>query len=103
MSGGGGSGGSAAQTGGAGPQQPCTGFCGDSDASDEQLDSLLAGVSLKDGLANAVTAIRIESPASLWDREPPIRYRKTVTDSWIEITLAEGRNRQIRRQIPRPQ
>jgi 23S rRNA pseudouridine2457 synthase len=66
-------------------------------ASEEQLDSLLAGVSLKDGLAKAVTAIRIEPPASLWDREPPIRYRKTVTDSWIEITLSEGRNRQIRR------
>jgi 23S rRNA pseudouridine2457 synthase len=54
-------------------------------------------VSLKDGLAKAVTAIRIESPASLWGREPPIRYRKTVTDSWVEITLSEGRNRQVRR------
>ena len=66
-------------------------------ASDEQIRSLLEGVKLKDGLAKAVAAKRIEPPSMLWDRDPPIRYRKTVTDSWIEITLAEGRNRQVRR------
>jgi len=65
--------------------------------TDEQINALLEGVALKDGLAKAVTANRIEAPAMLWDRNPPIRYRKTVTDSWIEITLAEGRNRQVRR------
>ena len=47
--------------------------------------------------ARAVDAQRIEAPAMLWDRNPPIRYRTTVTDSWIAITLAEGRNRQVRR------
>jgi len=66
-------------------------------ASDEQITTLLGGVKLKDGLATAVAAKRIEAPSILWDRDPPIRYRKTVTDSWIEITLAEGRNRQVRR------
>ncbi len=66
-------------------------------ASDEQIRRLLDGVELKDGLARAVAAKRIEQPAMLWDRDPPIRHRKTVTDSWIEISLAEGRNRQVRR------
>jgi 23S rRNA pseudouridine2457 synthase len=66
-------------------------------ASDEQIKALLQGVKLKDGPAKAVTAKRIDPPPTLWNRDPPIRYRKTVTDSWIEVTLAEGRNRQVRR------
>ena len=66
-------------------------------ASDEQIKALIDGVKLKDGLAKAVAAQRIEPPPILWDRNPPIRFRKTVTDSWIEMTLSEGRNRQVRR------
>ena len=66
-------------------------------ASDEQLGDLLNGVKLKDGMAKAVSAKRIEEPTGLWDRDPPIRYRKSVRDSWIEISLSEGRNRQVRR------
>jgi 23S rRNA pseudouridine2457 synthase len=66
-------------------------------ATDEQLGNLQKGVKLKDGMAKAVSARRIEEPAGLWDRDPPIRYRKNVPDSWIEITLSEGRNRQVRR------
>ena len=66
-------------------------------ATDEQIEALRGGVQLKDGVARAVEAQRIEQPPALWDRDPPIRYRKTVTDSWIEIALAEGRNRQVRR------
>ena len=65
--------------------------------SDEQLRELVDGVALKDGLAHAVTAVRMGTPAQLWERHPPIRYRASVADSWIEITLAEGRNRQVRR------
>ncbi len=66
-------------------------------ASDAQLKSLVAGVTLKDGAARAIAAKRIDTPEGLWDRDPPIRQRKSVADSWIEITLAEGRNRQVRR------
>jgi len=66
-------------------------------ASDEQLGRLRDGVKLKDGMAKAVSAKRMDAPANLWDRDPPIRYRENVVDSWLEITLSEGRNRQVRR------
>lgn len=62
-----------------------------------QLRDLVRGVELKDGKAKAVSARQIEEPARLWKRDPPIRYRASVPDSWIEITLTEGRNRQVRR------
>lgn len=65
--------------------------------SKEQLTELTGGVTLKDGPARAVSARQIDEPAGLWDRDPPIRYRKNVSDSWIEIVLTEGRNRQVRR------
>ncbi len=64
---------------------------------DQQLQRLVQGVELKDGPARAVSARRIDEPANLWDRNPPIRYRKSVPDSWIEVVLTEGRNRQVRR------
>ncbi len=67
------------------------------EASDEQIGKLLQGVRLKDGVARAVAARRMNAPKSLWPRDPPIRYRKNVVDSWVEITLSEGRNRQVRR------
>ena len=62
-----------------------------------QLDELVSGVKLKDGPARAVSARQIEAPAALWERDPPIRYRASVPDSWLEIVLTEGRNRQVRR------
>ena len=62
-----------------------------------QLAQLTKGVELKDGPAHAVEARRISEPEGLWERDPPIRYRKNVEDSWIEIVLTEGRNRQVRR------
>ena len=52
---------------------------------------------LKDGPARALRATLVDEPAALWPRDPPIRYRKNVPDSWIEIRLLEGRNRQVRR------
>ena len=64
---------------------------------DAQLRQLARGVTLKDGPAKARSARRIEEPAEIWDRHPPIRYRKHVPDSWIELVLTEGRNRQVRR------
>lgn len=65
--------------------------------TDDQIGALLNGVELKDGMAKAVAAKNIEAPAELWERDPPIRHRKNVADNWIEITLSEGRNRQVRR------
>jgi len=62
-----------------------------------QMEQLVRGVELKDGPARAVSAQPIETPPDLWDRDPPIRYRANVPDSWIEVVLTEGRNRQVRR------
>jgi 23S rRNA pseudouridine2457 synthase len=67
------------------------------DASDGQLQNIRAGVKLKDGMAKALSASRIAEPANLWPRDPPVRYRANVPDCWIELTISEGRNRQVRR------
>jgi 23S rRNA pseudouridine2457 synthase len=58
---------------------------------------LETGIRLRDGPARALSARSIEAPAWLWPRDPPIRYRKNVPESWLEIHLEEGRNRQVRR------
>ena len=65
--------------------------------SPEQLRELTQGVILKDGPARAVTAREMAEPAILWERDPPIRHRASIPDSWIEVVLTEGRNRQVRR------
>jgi 23S rRNA pseudouridine2457 synthase len=61
------------------------------------LRRLVDGVNLKDGPARAVEARRIDAPPGLWPRVPPIRERQRVPDSWIEVVITEGRNRQVRR------
>ena len=60
------------------------------------LQALRDGVALNDGPTRPAGARRIEQPA-LWPRDPPVRFRKTVPDAWLEIVLREGRNRQVRR------
>ena len=60
------------------------------------LDLLRGGIKLKDGITSPAEVKVIEAPC-LWDRIPPIRVRKTVPDSWLELIIYEGRNRQIRR------
>ncbi len=65
--------------------------------SDDQLAKLCAGVTLKDGPAHALKAERMKAPPKLWPRDPPIRVRKNIVDSWIRIDLDAGRNRQVRR------
>ena len=54
------------------------------------------GVSLKDGATRPASVAAIEPP-DLWDRHPPIRFRKNVPDSWLRLTITEGKNRQVRR------
>lgn len=62
-----------------------------------QLAALQAPLDLGDFVTQACRARQIEEPAGLWPRTPPIRFRLSVPTSWIELTLQEGKNRQVRR------
>ncbi|MBW4984616.1 pseudouridine synthase [Mameliella sp. CS4] len=66
------------------------------DPSPEQLEALRKGVTLKDGPTRPARCDQIEAP-DLWPRDPPVRFRKTVPDAWLRLTITEGRNRQVRR------
>ena len=66
------------------------------DPEDAALELLRQGVRLKDGVTLPAQVVRIDAP-DLWPRDPPVRFRKSVTESWLELTIKEGRNRQVRR------
>ncbi|KIN65135.1 Pseudouridine synthase [Sulfitobacter noctilucicola] len=61
------------------------------------LEALRKGVDLKDGRTAPAKASQVEAPEELWPRDPPVRFRKTVPDAWLRLTIREGRNRQVRR------
>jgi len=64
--------------------------------SEVDLEPLRRGFTLKDGPTRPAKARLIDPPA-LWPRDPPVRFRQSVPDTWVEIILTEGRNRQVRR------
>lgn len=66
------------------------------DPQEDALAALRRGPLLADGPTRPATVERIAAPA-LWPRDPPVRFRKTVPDAWLRLTIREGRNRQVRR------
>ena len=65
--------------------------------TDDKLQALRDGVQLNDGPTLPARVELMQAAPALWERDPPVRFRKTVPDGWLAITLREGRNRQVRR------
>lgn len=65
--------------------------------TDEALRDLRGGVRLGDFTTQPAQVRRIDEPAWLWPRQPPVRFRAQIPASWIELVLTEGKNRQVRR------
>ncbi len=69
--------------------------------TDEAIDKLRAGIDLGDFVTKPAGARRIDEPPGLWPRDPPIRHRARIPTAWLELTLREGKNRQVRRMTAR--
>lgn len=65
--------------------------------SEQQLEQLRSGVDLGDFVSAKAKAKLIVEPQNLWERIPPIRIRKNLPTSWLELSICEGKNRQVRR------
>ena len=65
--------------------------------TEDAINALKIGVVLKDGLTKPALIKKMKKPEWLWDRKPPIRKRRYIPTSWVEISITEGRNRQVRR------
>jgi 23S rRNA pseudouridine2457 synthase len=68
----------------------------DGEVTEAAIKQLRKGVALKDGMTRPARAKKIDPP-DVWPRNPPVRYRKSIPTSWLELTITEGRNRQVRR------
>jgi 23S rRNA pseudouridine2457 synthase len=67
----------------------------------DALATLRNGVDLGEFVTKPASARSIDEPKDLWPRDPPIRYRAKIPTAWIELTLREGKNRQVRRMTAR--